>query len=305
MSANDWYKPSRELTPEEMMSPWVVTDVSEVTPDRVEAYFAASGKHYSGAYRDVTALAKAIRVAWRGHLVDHFVPNKNGAVLLDHLIAFANKNEGAVNCFAELAPTAQPNCFLSRIGDVPVIVYGERCFVLENNKLADKNGVDTSKLNPLADFALKKKYPDVADAYITALNKLSDFRIVVAIDKALYDKDFGIVDRIAGEGLRPVVVKAGPCSAGEMMNIAELKRYREVYRCEEFSLLPVCIGKNRSIFISDNKELCEGMIFCGSKVIAAGCECKGAAVTVAQDKINEVDHDLVIRQFVRVERTVG
>lgn len=303
MSANDWYNPPRELTPEEMMSPWVVTDAAGVTAERIDAYLAVAKKDI-GSFSNTYALAEAIRTAWKGHLVDYFVPNKNGAVLLDHLIAFAVHCEGAIKCFSKLAPTAQPNCFISRVEDTPVLVYGPRCFVLQNNQWADKTGVDTTKLNPLADFALKKRYPDVADAYITALKKLSDFRIVVAIDKDYYDKDMGIFERL-GNDVRTVVIVLGELTAEQKKAVSKLSDYRETYICEEKALLPVCIGKNRAVFISDDQELCEELAFSGVKVIAVGCKCKEASVQIESGKEMEINSELILRQFVRAERTMG
>lgn len=304
MNANDWYRPSRELSPEEMLSPWIVTDISEVTEEKVQAFLAASGKTCNSPYKDVSELTKAIRASWHGHLLDWLVPKKNGAVLLDHLVAFAYKYAEAIKCYKALSPTARPNCYLSRIGNTPVIVYGSRCVVMENGKWAVKNDIETSGLNPIADFALRKRFPDVADSYIKAMKKLDDVRVVVAIDKKLYDRDPAIADRVSGQYLRPVIISSGTHTAAQRMKIDEISKYKEIYICESPSLIPVCIGKTRSIFISDDKEHCENIAACGCKTIAVGCSCKDAAFEVPQGQEKQITSELVLRQFVRAERTV-
>lgn len=305
MNANDWYRPSRDLSPEEMLSPWIVTDISQVTEEFVGAFLAASGKSSAGPYKDVAELTKAIRASWHGHLLDWFVPRKNGSVLLDHLVDFAYRCEGAILCYKALSPTAQPNCYLSRLDNKPVIVYGSRCLFADNGKWFSKNDVETTTLKPLADFALKRLYPDVADIYIGAIKKISDLRIVVAIDKDYYDKDLGLIDRLTEDNLRPALISSGEHVAAKRKAIDELSKYREVYICEEPSLIPVCIGKSRSLFISDNKDLCEKMVSCGCKVISIGCSVPGAAIEVPKGQENKITADLVLRQFVRADRTVG
>jgi hypothetical protein len=304
MNANDWYKPSRELSPEEMLSPWIVTDINEITEEKVSGFLAASGKSCS-AYKDVSEMVKAIKSAWHGHLLDWFVPKKNGAVLLDHLVAFAVKCEGSIKCYQALAPTAQPNCYLSRIGNTPVIVYGSRYLTLKNDKWTVNNDIDTVSLKPMADFALKKRFPAVADAYVAAIKKLSDLRVVVAIDKDFYDKDMGIVERLDSAYLRPVLISVGNHTAAQRQKVDEISQYREIYVCEEPSLIPVCIGKTRSLFISDNSDLCEKLAFCGVKVVAAGVSCPGAALEVPKGQEKDITSELILRQFVRAERTLG
>lgn len=301
MNANDWYKPPRELTPEELFSPWLVSSVQEVTPDRVAAFLAASGKNYNG---DVAELARTIQVAWHGHLLDWSVPKKNGAVLLDHLVAFVTKHEGAVKCFMALSPSAQPDCYLSRYGDSPVIVYGHRCLVLKGKQWTVKPGVDVTALKPVADFAIRKKYPDVADAYIKATSKLSDVRIVVAIDKDYYDKDIGIIERL-GDGVRAVIISLGEHNAAQRQAVSDLGRYRETYICEEESLLPACIGKTRSVFVTDKKELMERLVSCGVKVVSVGQPCPGSILEVPNGKQNEITADAILGRFVRAERSAG
>lgn len=295
---NDWYKPARELTAEEMYSPWIVTSVSDVTTDKVRAFLAASGKNVS----DVEALTKAIKLSWIGHLMDWTVPRKNGAVLMDHLVSFVLHNEGAVKCFMSLSPTAQPDCYLARYENKPVIVYGHRCLYLENNKWNFRNDINTRELLPIADFALERLFPSVSKVYIDTMRKLSDVRIVVAVDKDYYDKDMGIIDRL-GDSVRPVIVSLGEHNAEKKKVINELSAYREAYILEDESFIPVCIGKTRSVFISNKKELCDVLSSCGVKVVASGCKCPGAIIEVAEGKENEITADAILGRFVCVERS--
>lgn len=300
MGVNEWYKPVRELTPEELTSPWIVTDYKEVTPERIKAFLAAAGKSYSG---DMNEFARRMQVAWIGHLLDWSVPRKNGAVLLDHLVAFMNKYSGAVDCFMALSPSAQPQCFLSRLENTPVIVYGHRCLAWEKEQWAVLPGIEVEKLKPMADFAFKNRFPEVSNRYIATLRKISDVRIVVAIDKAYYDKDMGIVERLNHELLRPVIISLGEHNAASKQSIAELNKYREAYICEEDTLIPACIGKSRAVFVSDNRELCESLIVGGVKVVSVGFPCPNAVMSVEQGHENEITSEAVLQRFIRAGRS--
>lgn len=295
MNANDWYKKPRELDAKEMFSPWLVSSASDVTPDFVKEFYAASDKNIS--LEDATLLSKQIRIAWTGHLLDWSVPKTNGVVLLDHLVAFVEKNAGAVDCFMKIAPTAQPNCYLSRSGDMPVIVYGSRCLVLNGKVLEQRRELNPKELKPIADFAFEKRFPDKASLYKKAMMQLSDVRAVVAIDRNYYDKDVGIVERL-GELTRPVIITVGKSKVSD-----KLSDFRECYTVETESLLPSCIGKTKSIFISDNEELCNVLASCSVKVIAVGCKCPMAVMEVPKGQEDMINADMIFSCFVRAERT--
>ena len=320
MSVNDWYKEQRELTAEEMTSPWVVTDPSQITEDKVRAYYAVSGKKIDD--ETVAKLVRAMQKAWKGHLCDYHIPRKNGAVLIGHLIPFTLKNIGAIECYNALSPTAKPNCYLSKFqsGNIalPVIVYGEHyIFYHPKQGLKAYHDFDVTQLKPISDYAFRKQFPEVrygdgsvvknaAEAYIKLLHKIVDLRIVVAIDKAYYDKDISIFSRIAEDSeLRPAVVVVGAVNAPERKKLLDERAYREVYVCEDPSLLPVCLGKTRSLLISDNKELCENIAGSGVKVIAIDNKCPYAVAEIPRDKTQDITPEFIRQQFVRVTRSVG
>ena len=319
MSVNEWYnKEQRELTAKDMTSPWVVTDPSQITEDKVKAYYAVSDKKIEDEL--VAKLCRAMRKAWQGHLCDYHIPRKNGAVLLGHLIPFTLKNIGAIECYNAISPTAKPNCYLSKFQfadkAMPCIVYGD-CYILYHPKqgLKPHRDWDVSRLKPISEYAFRKQFPEAhygdgtvltnaADRYITLLNKIVDLRIVVAIDKAYYDKNIAIFSKLAeDESLRPVIVAIGTYNAQERKKIMAEREYRETYICEDASLMPVCLAKSHSFFISDNQELCNNLGNWGVKVIAIDNKCPPAVAEIASKNIDEITPEFIQQNYIRMTRS--
>ena len=97
----------------------------------------------------------------------------------------------------------------------------------------------------------------------------------------------------------------GAVNAPERKKLLDERAYREVYVCEDPSLLPVCLGKTRSLLISDNKELCENIAGSGVKVIAIDNKCPYAVAEIPRDKTQDITPEFIRQQFVRVTRSVG
>ena len=324
MSSNLWYQPVRELTAEEMSSPWIVTDPSEVTQEKLTEYFVVLGKSFPE--ETIKTLAVSIQKAWRGHLCDNYVPRKGSAVLLGHLVDFALKYQSAIQCFKSLAPNAQKSCYLSKLPlpngkALPIIVYGDYyVYFMPHQGLQSANDIPDlqAKCKPISDYAFGQMFSNfdygsgrgvvanLPELYIKAMNRITDLRVVVAVDKSLFDKDFTIFDRIAAdEGLRPVVVAVGNYSLPERREIFKNRAYRETYVCELDSMLPICLGKNRAVLISDNPDLCEKSAKEGVKVIACNCRCPSAFAELPQGQYNEITPELIRSLYIRAQMSVG
>ena len=268
ISSNNWFRPGDAPGPEDLISPWYVTSESEVTAEKVEDFLSVTGGKLPSACKDYEELASAIRTAWKGHLVDRFVPRERGFVLLDNLAKFACDNWNAIACYKALSPSARPNCYLSRRGNVPGIVYGNKFLFMRNSKWTYDPDFDAKDLPPMSDFAFKRKFDD-ADQYLTSLRSLTDFRTVVAVDSQCVSGLMSVIRQLSSDSaVRPVVVYVGVPDAVVRTKIAALSQYAEVFVCETPGLLPICIGCNRSVLVTSDPDLCDIAASGGVKVVA-------------------------------------
>ena len=267
-SSENWFRPGAAPDTADLTSPWFVTTYSEVTADKVKDFLSVTGGRLPNRCSDAEALASAIQVAWKGHLVDRFVPRSSGFVLLDHLVRFAADNWQAIATYKALSPSAKSNCYLSRRGDVPGIVYADRFLYMKGNKWSYDPNFDATGLPPMSAFAFKRRF-DNADKYIESLKHMTDFRTVVALDSQCFDGIFSLMNLLRALGaekvLRPVVVFVGK---PDMSTRDALKDYAEVFVCETPSLVPLCIGCNRSVLITSDSDLCDIAASSGVKVVA-------------------------------------
>lgn len=267
-SSENWFRPGAAPDTADLTSPWFVTTYSEVTADKVKDFLSVTGGRLPNRCSDAEALASAIQVAWKGHLVDRFVPRTSGFVLLDHLVRFAADNWQAIATYKALSPSAKSNCYLSRRGDVPGIVYADRFLYMKGNKWSYDPNFDATGLPPMSAFAFKRRF-DNADKYIESLKHMTDFRTVVALDSQCFDGIFSLMNLLRALGaekvLRPVVVFVGK---PDMSARDALKDYAEVFVCETPSLVPLCIGCNRSVLITSDSGLCDIAASSGVKVVA-------------------------------------
>lgn len=267
-SSENWFRPGAAPDTADLTSPWFVTTYSEVTADKVKDFLSVTGGRLPNGCSDAEALASAIQVAWKGHLVDRFVPRSSGFVLLDHLVRFAADNWQAIATYKALSPSAKPNCYLSRRGNAPGIVYADKFLYMKGNKWTCDSNFDATGLPPMSAFAFKRRF-DNADKYIESLKHMTDFRTVVALDSQCFDGIFSLMNLLRALGaekvLRPVVVFVGK---PDMSARDALKDYAEVFVCETPSLVPLCIGCNRSVLITSDSGLCDIAASSGVKVVA-------------------------------------
>ena len=278
-SSENWFRPGAAPDTADLTSPWFVTAYSEVTADKVKDFLSVTGGRLPNGCPDAEALASAIQVAWKGHLVDRFVPRSSGFVLLDHLVRFAADNWQAIATYKALSPSAKPNCYLSRRGNVPGIVYADKFLYMKGNKWTYDPNFDATGLPPMSDFAFKRRF-DNADKYIESFKHMTDFRTVVALDSQCFDGIFSLMNLLRTLGaekvLRPVVIFVGRPDMSARVSVGDkkvslfdaLKDYAEVFVCETPGLVPLCIGCNRSVLITSDSDLCDIAASSGVKVVA-------------------------------------
>lgn len=268
ISSDKWFRPGDSPEAQDLISPWYVTSESEVTTEKVEDFLSVTGGRLPSGCESYEDLAKAIRTAWKGHLVDRFVPRDTGFVLLDNLVRFACDNWRAIDCYKTLSPSARPNCYLSRRGEVPGIVYGDKFLYKKGNKWTYDPEFDAKGLPPMSDFAFKRRF-DNADIYLNSIRSMVDLRTVVAVDSQCFANLTGVARNLASDtALRPAVIYVGVPDQTARNRIAEMSRYAEVFVCETPGLLPICIGCNRSVFITSDADLCDIAASGGVKVVA-------------------------------------
>ena len=314
-SSEKWFHPGAAPDTADLTSPWFVTAYSEVTADKVKDFLSVTGVRLPNRCPDAEALASAIQVAWKGHLVDRFVPRTSGFVLLDHLVRFAADNWQAIATYKALSPFAKPNCYLARRGNVPGIFYAGEFLYMKGNKWTYDPDFDATGLPPMSDFAFKKRF-DNADKYIESLKNMADFRTVVALDSQCFDGFFSLRTLLCALGaekvLRPVVIFVGKPDRSARVSVGDrkvslfdaLKDYAEVFVCETPGLVPLCIGGNRSVLITSDSDLCDIAASRGVKVVAyceqsAQNEFPKAIMCVEPGHENQITVDSLSRLFGR------
>lgn len=314
-SSENWFRPGAAPDTADLTSPWFVTAYSEVTADKVKGFLSVTGGRLPNGCPDAEALASAIQVAWKGHLVDRFVPRTSGFVLLDHLVRFAADNWQAIATYKALSPFAKPNCYLARRGNVPGIFYAGKFLYAKGNKWTYDPDFDATGLPPMSDFAFKKRF-DNADKYIESLKNMADFRTVVALDSQCFGGFFSLRNLLCALGaekvLRPVVIFVGKPDMSARVSVGDrkvslfdaLKDYAEVFVCETPGLVPLCIGGNRSVLITSDSDLCDIAASSGVKVVAyceqsAQNEFPKAIMCVEPGHENQITVDSLTRLFGR------